>query len=220
MKWVKFIIVFAIVYGLVMASIFGDLGIVPAALLVAGILFGLRFFTKKQMENSLFKTAGILKNDKNCFIFFNLNSGVVLNPSEKAITLADTASTVKKYRYDEIRSWSNEEETAGETIGVGFHAGMAALGANARAKAKARENTGLFISVKDINHPVFRIGMQNKKDRQKWFEILTQELNEDGVNRFNSSTASDAAIGYCTACGTKYQKASTKFCGECGVNCS
>lgn len=220
MKWVKFIIVFVVVYALIMAGIFGDLGIVPAALIIAAILFGVRFSTKKNMENSLLKTAGILKNDKSCFIFFNLSSGVVLNPSEKTITLADTASTVKKYRYDEIRSWSNEEETAGETIGVGLQAGMAALGANTRAKARARANTGLFISVKDINHPVYRIGMQNKKDRQKWFEILTQELNEDGVNGANSSTALDAAIGYCTGCGTKYQKASVKFCGECGVSCS
>jgi len=61
-------------------------------------------------------------------------------------------------------------------VGVGLAAGTAALGANVRAERAAAANTGLFVTVKDVENPKWRIEMRDDGIQARWMEILTQDL--------------------------------------------
>lgn len=84
---------------------------------------------------------------------------------------------MQKYSFPDIRSWKIEENTPGRMIGAGFWAGTAAIGENKKAKMRAEAASGLFTSIKDINNPEWQITMP-AKDQKKWFEIMTQFLND------------------------------------------
>lgn len=55
-----------------------------------------------------------------------------------------------------------------------MHAGIAAAGHNARNARRNRKESGLFISVRDIDRPEWRIDMPNEKNQKRWMEILRQ----------------------------------------------
>jgi hypothetical protein len=42
--------------------------------------------------------------------------------------------------------------------------------------AEAKENTGLFISVADVDHPVWQIRIRDQKLLDRWSEILLQSF--------------------------------------------
>ena len=72
------------------------------------------------------------------------------------------------------------------TFGMGtFNQGAAGFGAaigasirrgrmNEQAKIDAQQKSGLFITVKDVDHPQWRIEMYDMNEQIKWNEILTQ----------------------------------------------
>lgn len=64
----------------------------------------------------------------------------------------------------------------GTASGFGTALGAAFLRArmNKQAKIDAQQKTGLFITVKDVDHPEWRIAMYDKNDQARWHEILTQ----------------------------------------------
>ena len=55
---------------------------------------------------------------------------------------------------------------------------MQAIEANARAAKQASANTGLFVLVKDVENPRWRIAMKDEGTQARWMEILRQEVNE------------------------------------------
>lgn len=40
------------------------------------------------------------------------------------------------------------------------------------------KNSGLYVSVKDVDHPKWRIEMKDDGIQARWMEILRQEINE------------------------------------------
>ena len=62
----------------------------------------------------------------------------------------------------------------GGGLAGGLVAGAASLGAAARAAAE----TGFFVKVRDVDNPEWRVSMDQKADRDRWSEILEQEINE------------------------------------------
>jgi len=86
-------------------------------------------------------------------------------------------STIKTYSFSDIRSWRRNEIEFEKAVGYGLVPGMVAAGENTRAKNRAEQGSGLFISVRDIEKPEWRIAMPIE-EQKKWFEILTQLLNE------------------------------------------
>lgn len=117
------------------------------------------------------------------FFHWEGNTGLALNSSRQCVTIASGAN-MKTYKFADIREWAIRSETAGQVVpmGGGLAGGVAAGAANMGAGARAAANTGLFLSVKDIDQPTWRIAMQEKKKRDVWFEILTQAINEGGVS--------------------------------------
>lgn len=103
-------------------------------------------------------------------------SGIALNAPQQQVHLMDE-STIKTYSFSDIRSWRRNEIEFEKAVGYGLVPGMVAAGENARAKNRAEQGSGLFISVRDIEKPEWRIAMPIE-EQKKWFEILTQLLNE------------------------------------------
>ena len=134
-----------------------------------------------QLENIRKEIAEIVGNSK--FIHIENNTVIALNQAKKEVLLGKVG-LMKKYPYADIREWTVVKETAGESVpvyGLGAANVIAAAASQAGSDARAAANTGLFIKVRDIDLPEWKIEMRNKDDRSRWFEILTQEINEGGV---------------------------------------
>ena len=63
---------------------------------------------------------------------------------------------------------------AAHNIGSSIGDGIATAVTNRQAKKEAQQKSGLFIRVKDIDHPQWRIEMYDMNEQIKWNEILTQ----------------------------------------------
>ena len=108
-------------------------------------------------------------------------TGIALNRSERVLVLlADGA--FKSYDYEQIRNWAIQEERPGTVVpAFGVANGIAAAGASARMAREAKANTGLFLEVKDLERPQWRVAMKEKMVRARWMELLRQEVNEGGA---------------------------------------
>ncbi len=104
-------------------------------------------------------------------------TGVAINKQAKTLTLK-MQDNWKTYPFTAIREWETRNERAGQIVATGLAGGVAALGANERMAREAKQNTGLFITVKDVDNPKWRIAMKDEHMQARWMEILRQELNE------------------------------------------
>lgn len=95
--------------------------------------------------------AEITGNSK--LIHIEKDTALALNQS-KAEVLVAKPGLMKKYSYTDIRQWRERTELGDE---------------------------GISLMVRDIDIPEWKIVMRDKADRNRWFEILTQEINEGGI---------------------------------------
>ncbi len=110
------------------------------------------------------------------FKHFHAKTGIAVDTEKREIHLKNGAN-YKVYRFDEIRSWEANTQSGGMIYGGGVNA----LAANLANQRSNKENTGLFIKVKDIDYPQWKIDFPQAKARQeltRWMEILQQTLNE------------------------------------------
>ena len=148
-------------------------GWAPASLL---IWFVLHRATKREKIHAAMLSAAGVQASTGCD-HAEKGAGIAINKSAKTLTLL-TDGFWKTYPYADVREWETRKEHAGEVVGVGVQGGMAAIGANVRAERKAAANTGLFVSVKDVDHAKWRIEMKDEGMQARWMELLRQELNE------------------------------------------
>lgn len=111
------------------------------------------------------------------FFYTSPESGIAINCSEKLIAFSNGAEH-KCYPFSDIREWTMQSERAAVSWGTGVSGAAIAAGANKRAARDAKANTGLFVRVKDIDHPLWPVYISEKKDRDRWYEILEQAVNE------------------------------------------
>lgn len=104
-------------------------------------------------------------------------AGIAINKQAKTLSLMINGFW-KTYPYADVRGWETRKERAGQVVGVGLQGGALALGANVRAEREAAANSGLFVTVKDVDNPKWRIDMHDEGIQARWMEILRQELNE------------------------------------------
>src|SRR5450830_1178302 len=140
---------------------------------------------QNRLRDELAQQSGIAINSQ--LFHWEWESGLALN-EEKATLTVSVGKNIKTYKFTDIREWAVRSERAGQVVpmGGGLAGGIAAGAANIGASSLAAAHTGLFISVKDINFPTWRISMQSKAKRDSWFEILTQALNEGGTSAANN----------------------------------
>ncbi len=63
-------------------------------------------------------------------------------------------------------------------VGGNLASATAALGANLAAERDAKARTGLFVEVRDVDRPRWRVAMRNEAMQARWREILDQQINE------------------------------------------
>ena len=87
---------------------------------------------------------------------------------------------MKTYRFEDVREWSINDIQAGQIFygGGGLSQGVAAASANNAARRAAKNASGLFVSVRDIERAEWQIRMDRKRQKQ-WFEILAQLINDE-----------------------------------------
>ena len=105
------------------------------------------------------------------------DTGIAINKVARTLTLRIGAK-VKTYLFTDIREWQTSKERAGMMHGTGLSGASVALGANIRAEREAKENTGLFMTVRDVDNPKWRIEMNDANIQARWMELLRQEVNE------------------------------------------
>lgn len=106
------------------------------------------------------------------------DSGIAVNPKSRTVTLSHAGSW-KTYSYDDVRKWRTTLVRPG-MVGAGANMGtaLAAVGAEVRMRAEAAADTGLFVDVRDVDRPKWRIAMRSEAVQARWMEILNQEVNE------------------------------------------
>lgn len=111
-------------------------------------------------------------------------TAIGLRVATKSIFLA-ADGVEKTYGFDDIRNWETNLQSGGGLIGGGggLAGGVQVLAANLRAKAENAAASGLFIYMKDIEHPKWQITFKaNQKadvELSRWMEILRQHVSEN-----------------------------------------
>ena len=100
------------------------------------------------------------------------NTGIAVTTNGK-IVLANGLK-VKAYDFGDVRQWGTSIQDAGMVLGGGIN-GVIINGVEGK---RAAANSGLFISVRDIENPEWHVKFRDKSILNKWYEILQQEINE------------------------------------------
>ena len=144
----------------------GIVGILIYAGLASAIIIPNKIY--KSNITSIFKA--LLPNPT--YTFFGTNGGIGISKEGRYIVVHQR-QFVKKYDFDQIRSWSWNQETAGKLIGPQLYL----LRENSKLRSEVAARSGFTVNVKDIEHPEWFIIMKND-DQKKWFEIFNQLVNE------------------------------------------
>ena len=153
--------------------------------------------------------------------------------SENQLHLCEYGYT-KSYAFNDVRSWKTNLSTGGNIIGGGNIGQLIDVGIANRKQQKSNEqNTGLFVTVRDVDKPVWRIKFSDNEEEEKtqqarWFEILNQTLNENvrasvepqSLEALEPHAPSTLPLRglyrFCQSCGVKNGREAS-FCEGCGT---
>jgi len=108
-------------------------------------------------------------------------TSIAINRDQRVVGVLN-GGAYRVFGYEKLREWAIREERAGKVIpAFGVANGIAAAGASARMEKEARANTGLFLTFRDLDCPTWRIAMKDSATRERWMELLRQEVNEGGA---------------------------------------
>jgi hypothetical protein len=132
---------------------------------------GYQFISSSSNEVTAYKMTENLP-----YRHFFQDSGIALDPEKKEIHLY-LKPNYKKYKFEDIRQFETNIQTGGTVFGTGL-----AVAANNLASAQNNaKNSGLYIDVRDIEFPRWKISFnarKNEKELPRWMEILRQHVNE------------------------------------------
>lgn len=111
------------------------------------------------------------------YAYFCKDTGLAVDTDKRIVRLQNGRS-IKEYAFAEVREWRSNIVSGGQLAGMGGYAGIAIAGQNARIERENRKETGLFLKVKDLDRPEWRIDMPNRDHQVRWMEILQQTINE------------------------------------------
>jgi len=174
------VVLFLFAHG--MLSVLGMLCIVVAAVMFATTISGgASKLSKKQtqfadeMQAQGYKYALATRE----------GSAIAVNPEQRLLFLRNDRMQSKQYPFDAVRTWRIHHQETGKSHvvpGYGFHSTMNAMGTqrlmNKESQRLDRSANGLFIDVRDINNPIWHIGLQSAEEQARWHEILTQYIQE------------------------------------------
>lgn len=118
-------------------------------------------------------------------------TGIALDESNRILYLAGIFkgnNEKKYYNFSDVREWGYNIEghtTYGRVIGGGMQGVSANIGASIATMASAsaaKEKTGFWVKVADIDYPKWFIKFKPQKDLEleltRWMEIFQQKVNE------------------------------------------
>ncbi|MFN4327605.1 MAG: DUF4755 domain-containing protein [Limnobacter sp.] len=125
------------------------------------------------------RNKSFLAKHKDCEFKHAFNdSGMAIDTKNRLVSIFKGKNEVT-YSFSDVREWSFNCEFAGKIHGGGFHVATA----NVKNIKSAKERTGFFIKVRDIDNPKWRVEFKYQKKMQtqleRWMEIFNQTLNED-----------------------------------------
>ncbi len=110
-------------------------------------------------------------NEKSKYYFEKGKTGIAISNDLQRIALVE-GKRQKVYKVEDLRGHKTSIVEPNQIIGDRI--GMQAHGYNIGSAIKAAKESGLFVEVRDINNPVWRIKMLSKEDQQRWHELLSQ----------------------------------------------
>ncbi|WP_312260008.1 DUF4755 domain-containing protein [Limnohabitans sp.] len=125
-----------------------------------------------------------LQKIENCkYLHHYKRTAIAVDPKQQKLHLyADENG--KTYDFSDVREWKYAYLTGGQILGAAPNLASAAqtIGANNHNHRNNVNGSGLFIEVRDIDHPKWHIQFQYNKHMEKellrWMEILRQSINE------------------------------------------
>lgn len=144
-------------------------GCAPTGLLVWFLIH--RASKREAAHTAMLQEAGVAQGSG--FDHAEADTGIAFNKQAKTLTLL-IGGFHKTYPYADIREWEAIKETPAIISAGNPAAVFDQVGVNRRAAA----NTGFFVSVRDVDHPKWRISMKDEAMRARWMEVLRQEINE------------------------------------------
>lgn len=120
------------------------------------------------------------------------NSAMTLDTNKRLITL-ESGKNEKTYSFEDIRHWRYNLASGGEAIGSDIGTVVQAALLNQSSRQKSYKESGLFISVKDIDFPEWQImfyptegqnhtlaGILNMElQLKRWIEVFSQVINQE-----------------------------------------
>jgi len=103
---------------------------------------------------------------------YNHSTGIAVTSNQKLVLA--TGKKTKSYDFRDVRQWRISIQNGGVVLGGGVNGAIL----NGMEAKRAAGNTGLFVSVRDIENPEWHIRFVDKAMLNKWYEILQQEINE------------------------------------------
>lgn len=98
-----------------------------------------------------------------------LGTAIAVDPHARKVAMISRGVS-KVYSFDDVRRYRWSIQRGGYVPGGGFEAAMA----NRRNNGEKRRNTGMFLEMRDIDHPSWQILFHRESDLKRWFEILSQ----------------------------------------------
>lgn len=161
---------------LFMSSFIGGLALMLIGASPIFLLMKVNKARANALEQELRRMADLLDGSGYVFVAgAGTVSGIALNATTQKIVLAE-GKVRKVYDFEDIRSWETNHETPGTVIATGS-AALTAASVNVREATLAARRSGLFITVRDIDHPKWRIALP-QKEHARWMEILRQVVNQ------------------------------------------
>ena len=132
--------------------------------------------SQRKLNTYVAKFLGALGHtDEKLYHLSKTTGSIGLNPAAKQLVLGD-GDLVKAYSFGDVRGWATETKSAGSVVGVSVLAAVAQAGAH----NQARLQSGLVVRVRDTEKAEWLITMDGP-GRSRWFELLTQAINEGGL---------------------------------------
>lgn len=121
------------------------------------------------------------------------DTAVALDMDKRMVKLRSqfpTGTVEREYSFDQVRGANSNIQKGGGVVGGAYGggglqgalnasaAGAQIAGANYRIQKENAQATGVFVTVKDIDHPRWRLSFASEHDIHKWMEIFEQAFEE------------------------------------------
>lgn len=103
-------------------------------------------------------------------------SGIAISETLQTLFLSQDQIN-KTYPLNDVREWRINFAQAGA---AGGGSALQHQSETVRLQQEAKNKTGLFVNVKDVDHPAWQIRFRKQDQLEQWNEVLVQSIRKDG----------------------------------------